>query len=141
MATVQTDEPSEGVEKQQVDGEEWLIRAIVPDHFATAYPNGVVSSAPFRADLFSVDVESLTTHDAIFGRWPRGTVLFRFPCKKARDLGYTVFREPEHGNDAHANVRYAGKPGRSTAKKLADTVEVVFPTESSPCKENAQSKG
>ena len=142
MATAQADETGDGEEeKQQVDGDEWLLHAVGPNHFATAYPNGVVSSGAFKGELFSVDIESMTTHDAIFGRWPRGTVLFRFLCKIARDLGYTVFLELENGNDAHANVRFQGKPGHSRARKLAGTVEVIFPTESSPFADDARTKG
>lgn len=141
MATVQTTEASEGAEKQQVDGAEWLLRAIPPSQYAATDAAGKPSSAPFKEDLFSVDIESLTTHDTIFSRWPRGTVLFRFRCKTARELGYSVFPEPEHGNDAHANVRHVGNPGRSKARKLAETVEVIFPTDSSPCSDDAKTKG
>jgi len=142
MATSQTDETHDGeAEKQQVAGSEWLLRAIPPSQYAATDAEGKPSSAPFKEDLFSVDIESMTSRDAIFGRWPRGTVLFRFLCKTARDLGYTVIHEPEHGNDAHANVRFAGNPGRSNARKLAGTVKVIFPTASSPCAEDTATKG
>jgi len=142
MATPQTAETGDGeAEKQQVDGEEGLLGAIPPSQYAATDADGKPSSAPFKEALFSVDIESRTTRDSIFGRWSKGSVLFRFQCETARGLGYTVFHEPENGNDAHANVRFAGNPGRSKARKLAGAVEVIFPTESSPCAEDTQTKG
>ncbi len=116
-------------EGQPVPGAEWLIVVIPPDHFAVAFPDlRNPSSAVFRHELFSADIESLTTHLKISARWPPKSVLVRFKCQDALELGYTVTRETEHGNIAHANVRFPGgsKP-RASAKKLAEESIVIFP--------------
>ena len=59
MATSQTDETHDGeAEKQQVAGSEWLLRAIPPSQYAATDAEGKPSSAPFKEDLFSVDIDT-----------------------------------------------------------------------------------
>jgi len=104
-----------------------LWRVIVPAAVAVWFPNGVLSSAAFNYPEFSVDVERLTTRDQTLARWPAGSGIAAFGCGAARGIGFDARHEPEHGNDAHANV-YADFPPnerKRRARQLAAACQVV----------------
>lgn len=100
---------------------ETLLRAIVPRAAAVWLPGGVPSSAIFSHPKFSADIERLTTLAAVVDRWDGGNGVVAFSAGAARELGFRAHHEPEHGNDAHANVYSDAPPAerKRQARKLA----------------------
>ncbi len=94
-----------------------MYRAILPAAVAVWLPDGKPSSAIFHHPKFSADIADKTTLPELAGRWPVGTAFVQFTSGVARTLGFSAHHEPEHGNDAHANV-YCDH-GTSDRKKKA----------------------
>lgn len=112
-----------------VPAEDILHRVIVPAAAAVWFPNGVLSSAAFSFPVFSADIARLSTVGQTLARWPAGSAVAAFNCGEARAIGFDARHEPEHGNDAHANV-YCDGPGgerKRRARRLAAACSIVAP--------------
>lgn len=112
-----------------VPDDETLHRVITPTAAAVWFPNGVLSSAAFNYPVFSVDVAGFGTLAETLTRWPAGSGIAAFNCGEARQLGFDARLEPEHGNDAHANV-YCGFPNnerKRRARHLAALCAILVP--------------
>ncbi len=113
-----------------VPDEDTLYRVIVPTAAAVWFPNGVLSSAAFSHPVFSTDIARLSTPEQTLARWPAGSGIVAFNSGRARALGFDARYEPEHGNDAHANV-YCDSPTKERkrrARQLAEMcVTIVVP--------------
>lgn len=84
----------------------------------------------FRDPKFSADVASLADAANPPQVFPDGWGFAEFLCGNAMALGYSAHLEPEHGNDAHANVYFDGSAGRrkTAARALASKVSrLVLP--------------
>jgi len=117
----------------KVPDDERLYRAILPAAVPVWLPAGKPSSAIFHHPQFSTDIASKTTPAELTTRWPEGTAFTAFSCGTARTLGFSAHHEPEHGNDAHANVYcdHGTSDRKKKARALAAQCEVVYLTSSS----------
>lgn len=110
-----------------VPDEDTLYRVIVPTAAAVWFPGGVLSSAAFSHPVFSTDIARLSTPEQTASRWPAGSGIVAFNAGKARAISFDARHEPEHGNDAHANV-YCDCPTRERkrlARQLAEMCVVI----------------
>jgi len=120
---------TEPVPGPPVPPDDTLHRVIVPAAAAVWFPNGVLSSAAFSFPVFSVDISRLATVEQTLSRWPAGSAVVAFNCGEARALGFDARHEPEHGNDAHANVNcgFPNNERKRRARQLAATCSIVVP--------------
>lgn len=118
-----------------VPDDDTLHRVITPTAAAVWFPNGVLSSAAFSFPVFSVDIARLSSAEQTLSRWPAGSGIVAFDCGQARQLGFDARHEPEHGNDAHANVYndFPANERKRRARQLAAAcVVVAAPNPSEP---------
>jgi hypothetical protein len=124
-----------------VPDEDALYRVIVPSAAAVWFPGGVLSSAAFSHSVFSTDIVRLTTPEQTLARWPVGSGIVTFNVGKARAIGFDARHEPEHGNNAHANV-YCDCPAKERkrrARQLAEMSVVVVAPQLPPPADSAPS--
>ena len=110
----------------EVPNDETLLRAITPNAASTWFPSGIPSSAIFSHPVFSTDVESLTTLEAMLNRWPPGSGIVSFSCGYARSIDFDARLEPEFANNAHANVYCDLPPNqrKRSARQLAEHCQI-----------------
>lgn len=97
------DEPALG---PPVPDDEHLLRGIVRAEWWDP-ETGHLSSAIFGFPRFSAFIAAIRTEAELLQRFRVGSGIVRFHCGTARSLGFDARHEPEHGDDAHANV-YCG---------------------------------
>jgi hypothetical protein len=117
------DQPSRGPE---VPGHEDLLRTIVrPEWWDPDEQH--LSSGIFGFPKFSAYIASMTSEDAVLGRFPAGCGMVQFNCGTARDLGFDARHEPEQGEQSHANI-YCGHTGNKRKKQARALVEAATVT-------------
>ena len=117
------DQPSRGPE---VPGHEDLLRSIVrPEWWDSDEQH--LSSGIFGFPKFSTYIASMISEDAVLERFPAGSGMVHFNCCTARELGFDARHEPEHGDQAHANV-YCEMSGNKRKKRARALVEAATVT-------------
>lgn len=110
----------------QVSADEALFRGIVRPEWWDP-EDGHLSSGIFGFPKFSAYIESMTDEDTLLRRFPEGSGLVEFNCGTARKLGFDARQEPEHGDEAHANIycELSSNKRKKHARKLVEASTVT----------------